>query len=181
MIRLIKKFLITFAILLALLSLFSGVAFARAGTVNYEYHIGDNFLGVVHGPTVVRASNGDTIEITGSGILSVHNKSVSGGGTFVHKDSSGNVLGNGTWTAVQLLSFKSYGNGVPQGTPEEFEGGLALIRVHLSPGFDAIMQVDCLLGNPPAGAEEGVRLAIQGVLNFNKEISGETLYVRLPS
>ncbi len=67
-----------------------------------------------------------------------------------------------------------------QGTPEEFEGGLALIRVYLSPGFDGVMQVDCLLGDPPASAKEGIRLAIHGTPNFNKEVSGETLYVRLP-
>ncbi len=181
MTSLTKKFLVVFATLIASLSMSLGTAFAApVATVNYEYHIGDHFLGVVHGPAIAMSSNGDTIEVEGSGNLNVHPKSVTGGGTFTHKDKDGNVLASGTWTATELLSFKSYGSGVPQGTPPEFEGGLALIRVHLSPGFDAIMQVDCLLGNPPAGAKEGIRLVVQGALNFNKEVSGDTLYVRLP-
>lgn len=165
---------------LILVAVFSFQASADSGHRDYEYHIGDHFGGVVHGPDVAESPNGDTVAIEGSGTLSIHPKEVTGEGTFVHKNANGDVLVSGTWKAEQLLSFHSYGNGVPQGTPPEFEGGLALIRVHLSAGLDAIMQVDCLLGKPPAGANEGVRLNVQGGLNFNKEVSGETLYVRLP-
>lgn len=47
------------------------------------------------------------------------------------------------------------------------------------PGFDAVMQVDCLIGDHPAGAKEGVRLSVKGTnLNFNKEIHGDTLFIR---
>ena len=162
---------------------------ADSGSANYVYLIGTEPLCGLDPsacPDVARAANGDTIDMTGSGTLSIHPKSVSGGGDFVHKDAAGNVLGSGTWTATELLSFHSYGSAAVQGLPSEFEGGKAMIRVHLSPaaggaGFDAILRVTCLLGDKiPASAEEGVRLAVQGILNFNKEVSGFTLFIRLP-
>ena len=45
---------------------------------------------------------------------------------------------------------------------------------------DGTLQIDCLLGNFPAGADEGVRLAVQGGPNFNKEVSGFTLFLLQP-
>lgn len=124
-----------------------------------------------------RASNGDVIDLSGQGTLSIHPKTVTGLGTFVHTNQAGNLVASGTWIAEELLRFHSYGPGTPGP-----EGGLALIRVHLVPlAKDAILQIDCIMGSPPAGAVEGIRLAIQdGGPNFNKEINGATLYTRLP-
>src|SRR5712692_339210 len=79
-------------------------------------------------PDVARADNGDTVEITGSGMLSIHAKTVSGVGTFVHRAQDGTLRGEGTWTATDLLSFNSYGT-QPDLPPNLF-GGLARIRVH---------------------------------------------------
>lgn len=141
------------------------------------------------------APNGDTVELTGSGTLTIHPKSVTGGGTAVHKNRAGSVLGTARWEAVELLSFTSYGS---QGDlPPDFEGGLALIRVHLRPDsaprlvFDGVLQVHCLvgafpanaayrLGHPPGGVEEGIRLAVSraGSLNFNEQVSGFTIFIR---
>jgi hypothetical protein len=153
------------------------VASADAGSATYQY-----FLGVspVEGPDVAAAANGETIEVTGSGTLSIHPKSVSGGGSFTHKDANDNVIGSGAWQAVELLSFDGYGCGF-QGDPS-ICGGRAIIRVHLvvnssGPEFDGILQVNCLVGSPPAGVNEGVRLAIPGVANFYREVSGETVFV----
>jgi len=44
-----------------------------------------------------------------------------------------------------------------------------------------ILEIECLLGNPPGGAEEGVRLLVKGVIHFNKSVheSGENVYVKL--
>lgn len=156
-------------------------------TVNYHYLIGSGFLCDLDPtacPTVSTASNGDVIELAGGGTLSIHPKSVTGKGTFKHMDADGNLLAEGKWKAEQLLSFHSYGSGAVQGLPEETEGGLALIRVSLwvagTKVATAVLQVDCLLGDKiPAGATEGVRLAVQGGPNFNKEVSGFTVYVRL--
>lgn len=132
-------------------------------------------------PDVATASNGDTIVIEGHGTLSVHPKSVTGGGTFTHNFAEGS--GSGTWEAIELLSFKSYGSNVPGGLPASFEAGKAIIRVHLVAGemeAHGILTVGCLLGGPsePGGAFEGVRLNLQGGPNFNKPDVGATLFIR---
>lgn len=164
-------------------------AWADSGAATLEYLIGTGFLCDLAPsacPNVARAANGDTLEMTGEGTLSIHPKAVTGGGEFTHKDAEGNVLGGGTWTATKLLSFHSYGSGAAQGFPPETEGGKAEIQVHLTPalggpGFDAILRVTCELGDKiPASAVDGVRLNIQGVLNFNEEVSGFTLFIRPP-
>ena len=133
-------------------------------------------------PAVTMASNGDTIEMSGSGTLSIHPKSVSGGGNFTHNFAGGDSV-SGTWTAKKLLSFNGYGCG-GGGLPANFCGGLAVIQVELFVGdthvADGTLQVDCLIGKFPAGAAEGVRLAVQGGPNFNKEVSGLTLLILQP-
>jgi len=157
--------------LILIFSIFGAAgASADSGHREYQYFVGPAFL---ENPDVAMAPNGATIALVGEGTLTIHPESVTGGGTF-----TSDVLGSGTWTATQLLSFHSYGSGILQGTPPEFEGGLALIRVHLSPGVDATLQVDCLLGSPPPSAKEGIRLAVEGGPNFNKEVHGETLFIR---
>lgn len=63
--------------------------------------------------------------------------------------------------------------------PDNIAGGEALIKVHLSGGFDAdaILTVTCAIGAPP-GHTEGSALNIQDVINFNKHVSGITLYIK---
>lgn len=42
------------------------------------------------------------------------------------------------------------------------------------------LTVFCLIGtNPPNSADEGIRLVVPGIINFNKVVSGENVYVRL--
>ena len=156
-------------------------AYADSGARTYTYLLGTSFLCGLDPsacPDIARAPNGDTVTITGAGTFSIHPKSVTGGGGFVHKNAAGAVLVSGTWTATQLLAFHSFGN--QPDLPPELEGGHALIRVHLSPGFDAILQVDCAIGKVPPGHGEGVRLAVQNVLNFNEKVSGFTVFIRMP-
>jgi hypothetical protein len=158
---------------------------ADSGAATYNYRIG---TGVLCGldpsacPDVTMAANGDTIEITGAGTLSIHPKSVSGGGDFTHHFAGGGSV-SGTWTVKKLLGFTGYGCG-GGGLPDDFCGGQAVIRVELFVGgthvADGTLQVDCLLGTFPAGADEGVRLAVQGGPNFNKEVSGFTLFLLQP-
>ena len=57
------------------------------------------------------------------------------------------------------------------------------MQIHLTPssggsGFDGMLQIHCLIGNFPAGAHEGVRLEVQGIINFNHEVEGETVFIR---
>ncbi len=179
--RLLAMGLIVFGLLL----LVRGTpASAHSDTVTYNYLAGSGLICPAGCPDVASAPNGDTITIAGSGTLSIHPNSVTGNGTFIHKDASGTVLGEGTWTAQQLLSFVSYGTS--PAFPPNFEGGKALVRIHLSPstggaGFDAVLRITCLIGSPPASAKEGIRLDVQDVINFNKEVSGETLFIRTSS
>ncbi len=159
-------------------------ASADSDSATYQYLIGTGFicsLGPGVCPDVAMAPNGDTITITGEGRLSVHPKSANGGGAFTHRDSHGNVKGTGTWTAEELLSFKSFGAG--PGFPAGFTGGHALISIHLlpaagGPGFDAILTVTCDLHSNPPGQTEGVKLAVPGVLNFNSKVSGGNLFIK---
>ena len=155
---------------------------ADSGSANYEYHIGDALL---VDPVVTLAHNGATMTFTGTGTLSAHPKTISGGGTFSYADAAGNVIASGTWTAQDLLSFKVYGTSPI--LPPTFTAGKAHVRVHLSPqaggpGFDAILTITCVLpgAKVPQGGEEGIRLAVQRIGNFNEEVSGRTLFVLLP-
>jgi len=44
---------------------------------------------------------------------------------------------------------------------------------------DGILTVFCLIGpNPPNSADEGVTLVVPGIINFNKVVSGENVYIR---
>jgi hypothetical protein len=160
-----------------------------AGHATFRYLVGAGFteLGQVCDlgipcPDGAMASNRDTIEISGEGTLRGP-ESVSGGGSFLHKNSAGHVLHVGTWTAKQLLSFESLGPGA--GTPPTWEGGRALVLVRLvadEGGLEAnaILEVGCELpGNPP-GIIEGVRLKVVNGLNFNQAFEPRaTLFINL--
>ncbi len=161
-------------------------AVADSGQRDYQFLIGAGALCNLNPtfcPTVALAPSGDLIEFTGTGMFSIHSKSASAAGNFTHKNAAGNVLASGTWTAVELLSFHSFGSGAVQGLPANFEGGKALLRVRLSPArggaLDAILRITCDLGDkiPPA-SEEGIRLNVPGVSNFTEEAGGNTVFIR---
>ncbi len=175
-----RLFAPTVGIALLLALSFGNVAFADSGSHTINFLTGSGFLCTLATnacPDIATASNGDMVLITGSGTITTHPDSATGSGTFTHEDSSGNVKASGTWTATQLLSFVSYGSAGP-GFPPGFEGGKAVIRVHLSVGFDAILTVECALGSPPPGAHEGIRLNVQDIINFNKQASGFTVFIQ---
>jgi hypothetical protein len=149
-------------------------ALADSESATYQIHL--------EGPQVASAANGDTADITidGHGELTTSPKSAEGHGHLTHKNSAGNVLGTATWTITGLLSFKSYGHLPPP--DDNLFGGQAVLRVTVTPDagggpFDGVMWVTCLIGKAPAGAQEGARLQINGVINFNKEVSGGNVFV----
>jgi hypothetical protein len=153
----------------------------KIAQTNYLYLVGVE--GIIEGPDKIVAPNGDTMIIEGEGTLSTHPKSVTGGGEFEHVNVAGTVLGSGTWQALELLAFVSWGTSPI--LPANFEAGKALIRIHLSPGsggngYDAILQIYCVLpgANFPPGFEEGVRLVVPHVANFNDPVHGQTLFIR---
>jgi hypothetical protein len=149
------------------------------------------FLLVMESPNFGVAPNGDQIEVTGEGEFSVHPKSVTASGEFVHLDPNHEPLVSGTWTATGLISFDFYGCrfipalGVDLGD-DNLCGGALKMRVLLDTPFGqvpAIMTVFCIIGpqapsshNEPDG--EGVTLNVPGVINFNHTVHGENVYIR---
>ncbi len=181
-----KSFFLLLLIALASVSATSATrnVSAAKSTMTFSYLLGTGpfcELEETACPDIAMAPNGDTISIAGSGTLSVFPKSVTGGGTFTHKHADGSVAANGTWTATQLVEFLSYGDATPQGLPASFFGGKATIMVNIFVGstlvHTAILTVHCLLGNPPMGAHEGIRLNVQDAVNYNQEVSGDTLFL----
>lgn len=187
-----KLRLISMAAALALL--LSGIGtratLADSGHANYVYLIGTSSAEVPlctftpsACPDVAMAPNGMTIDFSGMGTLSVNSKSVTGGGNYTHHFGGGFTV-HGSWTAEKLLSFVEYGC-EDRGFAVLVCGGQALIQVHIvaDGGLfegDGILQVDSLIADPPAGADEGVRLAVPSALNFNQEVSGLTVFYPLP-
>jgi hypothetical protein len=174
------------AVAAALLAVLPGSAIAdpNNGAGTWELHL--------EVPNVSEAPNGDRIEVTGSGVFSVHPKSVEASGTFTHTDSEGDVVASGTWTATQLRSFEFYGCGIVESLgvilPPNFCGGALKMGVTLTPtgttlAFKGELTVFCIVG-PQAPTshddptEEGVRLVVPGILNFNKIVSGMNIYIQ---
>ena len=154
-------------------------ASAKKGSTTFQWLVAEDPLCEDEGacPAISEAHNGFTVELTGEGVLGVHPKSVSGGGDFTIKDADGNVVEQGTWDATKLESFVSYG---PLPEDPTLFGGKAVMDVEAFvdgvPVGTGILLVTCLVGNPPPGADEGIRLNARG-LNFNREVQGETLYI----
>jgi len=153
-------------------------------SATYGWHAGDAFTPPLVPPDVAEAANGDRIILTGTGTLTLHPKSATGGGTFTHTTAEGTVLATGTFTATELLSFESYGPSPL--LPPFLNSGQALIRVALVPdgsttSIDGILRVECVLPGStfPGGKEEGINLLLPGIANFNHQVSGATVFVRI--
>lgn len=173
------------------LLVFSGTASAHAttssGTFHWEAGAADVCLVEPTAcPDIARADNGDTISVRLEGDLNAATGSISGGGPFEHRNSAGALLASGTLTATRLLAFSFYGcDGF--GLPSSLCGGRAAIAVHLvahpasNPSAtvqaDGVLELTCLLGNPPTGAHEGIRLNVKDLINFNKSVSGDTVFI----
>jgi hypothetical protein len=172
-----RRVFLCIALALAGLGLAPAPVMADSQTQTLELHLEE--------PNVARAPNGDVVSITGMGTFSVNSKSATGGGSFTHTNNQGAVLARGTWTATELLSYQSYGCGVVLGMPipANFCGGKLELRVTLTPTggtpHEGILWVYCIIGpNPPNSAEEGVRLLVPGIVNFNEVVSGDNVYIR---
>ena len=136
---------------------------------------------------VSREFNGDAIQTTGSGVFQLKDDGegkVRGGGTFVHRNSTGQVIGQGTWRAKKFLAYRTYGcAGCPDGLPAGSEGGNLLITAELRPAggegeFEATIEINCALGSvPPNRKYEGVELRVGG-LRFDQALNGATLFIR---
>lgn len=155
-----------------------------------------------------------TIEVTGEGTLSVEvdgddfdPEDVAGGGSFriVHSNPDPDLVVTrvGTWTAKELVSFRSFGASpcVTGNTLAECEdpdnlgtffvfdfptahAGLAVIEVEgvvdgTGAEFDAILTVGCVLPGVPGAGLEGIRFEVLGGLNFDVDAERSTLFIDL--
>ena len=174
--------------LIAGLVLFTGMvatssASATTSKAAYAFRVGSP-------TTAAMADNGDVVVMSGSGSMDVSAKTASGGGTFTHMSGS-TLVGSGTWTASRLLSFQFYGCGHIGATvlPPNLCGGLAALDVQLvghpagrpdvTIAAEGLLRIDCLIGDPPPSGEEGVRLNVKDVINFDKTVpeSGTTVFI----
>jgi hypothetical protein len=173
------------ALALALSTAVSSSAAADTSDAAYSWHVADQLLEDVVGspPWAIAASDGgDTILLDGTGVLNGADKTASGSGRFQHYDADGDLVAEGTFAAHRLISFHFYG--CTDGPGFTICGGLAKLAVTLTPQgtsleIPATLWIDCLIGDKiPPSAEEGVRLSVKDVINFNHtEHSGLTVFV----
>jgi hypothetical protein len=185
-----KKAILTVVSLVALsvLALTVTVGSAGAAPSKYAFHAGDGFEGIAS-PDVSAASNGDRVTIRAAGNFHVASHKASGTGTFEHRTEGGKLLASGTFTVTSVSSFDSFGCGVAGGEPlpADFCGGFAVLPIHVvahpasggTAEFGAVFTITCVVGDRvPTGAEEAVTVDVPGVVNFDRPVSGENLFVK---
>jgi hypothetical protein len=151
---------------------------------HWVFHAGDSLLAGLNAsfaPDKALAANGDILELAGNGTFNAAAATVVGAGWFMHVHPNGSVVASGTWTAVSVLGFQSFGNGVPQGFPTSFFGGRLILAIEVFPSsggmLGATLTVTCKLGQPPAGAMEGIMATVPGFISFDTSIGGATVFV----
>jgi len=204
--RLGLAFVITGVIAILNLVIGASPILADNDSANYNFLVGSGYLcdpnDSITCPAVARAANGDTIELSGAGTLSLASKSIAAGGAYTQKSSTGEIMATGVWTATDLLSFKSYGI-APGALMRESQklkaarlfpsglgmlagpmpaGGLALMRLRLLPDVgqpqEAILQVNCAKGKVPENQQgDGIRLAIREDQKFDQKVSGRSVFI----
>src|SRR5712691_8522706 len=186
-----RRSIASLATIVSVSAVAAGTAAAGTAKGTFDVHVGDGFGGVVHGPDVARAPNGDTVSVVGSGTFDSAAKTASGSATFQHRDAKGNLVASGSLTITGLTTFVFYGCGVAGGEPipPALCGGRAIYPVHIvghpasnpsaTAEFDGTLEVTCAVGDKvPHGAHEGIHLDIPGQIHFNKSVSGENIFVR---
>lgn len=183
-----KRRVVAFATLLLLASSVLWAGSATALSAKNDFHVADAFLATATGLTQTgaraRADNGDVVSVSGAGTFNLGSGKATGGGTFVHTTSTGVLVGSGTWTATGVEDLTFYGCGEAE-LPPNFCGGVFTLTVQLVPPggaavLDGRLRVDCLIGDFPPTAVEGIMLDIPGLINFDETIfdpGGLTVYV----
>ena len=131
------------------------------------------------------ASTGDTLELTGSGIVKPDSGDVTGGGTFVHKNSGGTVLAHGFYVATGLVSWEPRAGTFPApndgvGHLSQASAGVLVLDVQAYPdggpsgGISGVLTIHCHFPDTPEEDEEGFELTI---LTFHfTQAGGVTLF-----
>ena len=122
------------------------------------------------------APDGSTIFIKEKGTLEAGpGGSASGGGSF-----SINGGPTGTWTAISVEGFVSYGTALPGSPfpPPPATGGMTKLRVSFSNGQDGVLTIFCVIGSPPPSVGEGIHLILGGGASneYTDEGKGFTIF-----
>jgi hypothetical protein len=150
--------------------------------------------------TAATAANGDTLAIDGSWTFDTKARTADGGGSFVHRNSDGDVVGAGEWAVTKYLNFDEWGPGddLSGGGGPNFENylaGRARFKVELTVGSvvvaTGVLEIVCVLdgaynpaitSNQPGPTNsgpawsEGISLNLNGSLNFDGGPPGPTLF-----
>jgi hypothetical protein len=182
-----RRFILLFAAFAASAVLVPGSATADPNNESHTFQLH------LEQPNVSEAPNGDRVAVTGSGVFSVHPKSVTASGMFTHRTSTGALVASGSWTATDLLSFEFYGCGVipalgvtlpdPNACGGALKLGVVLTPTGTSLSIPGILTIFCIIGpqappthNTPPG--EGINLVVPGNANFNQIVSGMNVYIK---
>jgi hypothetical protein len=203
---------ITRCVVVLAVAVSAGASLAHAQkTSHYTFVVGSGFLCDSSDssacPATVKATRGDSYEVSGAGTFDPEGKAVKGAGTFTHKSANGRVLETGVWTAEDLIGFVSYGTapsalfrtrnsfGPMQSDPRRMKirvsydpmpsGGLALFRIQLLPisgaPKTAVLEVNCALGEvPPERSVEGIRVMLdKNDTEFSEESGGRVMFLSM--
>ena len=167
--------IVVLLVVLATLGLMLGTtAPASAATRHRDFEINRTLTLATAGP-----DTGNTVGLYGSGTFDHVTGQVDGQGSYTLRDPSGHVLARGSWHAMHVESWTSYGS------PDGFvEGGQLVLSVAIYNPDGTLFTITndftitCLIGNPPPGAEEGVT---DPALGYTQPIDGAhrfTLFLR---
>jgi hypothetical protein len=170
--------------LLFLVALAVAISWPVASNASLPNNSSDTYGFFMDVPNTSQDAAGDTIAVTGRGTFGVHPKSASGTGHYTFTGADGTTF-SGTWTVNGLIDFQPYGCGVVFGTPlpPDFCGGRVDLDVTATTPSGLLqpaqLTIYCVIGDPPPSVEEGVRIVVPSVGNFNRQISGMNHYQKI--
>lgn len=135
------------------------------------------------------AVTGDTVEVTGSGIVRPDSGDVTGGGTFVHKHSDGSVFARGFYVVTDFVSWEQRAGTFPApndgvGHLSEASAGVLVLDILAfadggpAGGIPGVLSIHCHFPDTPQADEEGIELtATVGGTTFHfTQHGGVTLF-----
>jgi len=131
---------------------------------------GPTTTGLPGGVVVGRDAAGDTVDLTGSGIVVPFRGDVTGGGTFVHKLADGSVFARGFYVLTGFVSWERRVGTFPLpndgvGHLADASAGVLVVDVRLFPDggspLDGVLTIFCHFpGTTPGPSDEGITLDI---------------------
>jgi hypothetical protein len=131
---------------------------------------GTTTTGLPGGTDIGRVTaTGDTVELTGSGIVVPFTGDVTGGGTFVHKHSDGSVFAQGFYVLTGFVSWERRPGTFPLpndgvGHLADASAGVLVVNVRAFPDggspLDGVLTIFCHFPDTPGPNDEGFNLDV---------------------